>query len=722
MAAVARALSGVKPRSGSLWTPGTTSLVDPLRVHQMVHPPKDMPDPIEFVISDKYLDRGNMYPRQATMLKVFFLRDDMFTQYDLDVIGEWEEAFLRSGNEGISPKILERIKINKAAGRPWFREILTVIGRRGGKGHLGGLTGAYVLWNYMHKPGGPQNYYGIDRDKRLTCIVFAGKKEQATANQWRDLTNVIQGGPCFGPYISRPQTERLTIFAPNDFLRAQKRMAAGIHTEQDQATFEIIPSPSTMMAGRGPTSFMQFYDEMAHVVNSGSNRGAEEVYVAASPSLDQFGVDAFIYEGSSPWQMQGQFYDNWQRAIEIDPDGSPAYPEMVMVQLPSWGPYENWEEADRIPIRPPKQEWIEVEVEVPRLTTVKGKTVEVVETKIEIIERSIPGKCFQPLKKAVQAYDDQMRQLERANPQTFAVERRSHWAQSLAAYLDRNKIAAMFGPYRGQQLRIQTAGPLSQTYKAHGDPSKVNDNFGWAIAHTEPGDESTMGLPHVVFDVLHHWRPIDFEDHTIDYVEVLGDIQEHYVKPFAPDEITFDQFNSVMPIGLLQRYVIEERIPKRISIFEKTATRQLNWKRAEIFKAALNMGLIHAPMLASDGTVSEHAEMAELELRFLEESNGKVDHPSSGPIQHNDIADAMFECVYALIGEQMAAYLGQTLGEAGVSGMAAGSGGLDPYRGMAPPGSNGDTSAGLANTHAGNRRSAGMGQPRSRGGQGMRRR
>jgi hypothetical protein len=154
--------------------------------------------------------------------------------------------------------------------------------------------------------------------------------------------------------------------------------------------------------------------------------------------------------------------------------------------------------------------------------------------------------------------------------------------------------------------------------------------------------------------------------------------------------------------------VIEEAIPKRVSIFEKPATRPLNWKRAEIFKAALNLGLIHAPMLAADGTVSEHAEMAELELRFLEETNGRVDHPSSGPIQHNDIADAMFECVFALIGEEMAAFLGQQFGEAGLSGQAAG--GINPYRAMEPQG---DQSAGLAALSAGARRT-GM----ARGGQG----
>lgn len=671
-----------------------------------------MPDPIEFCVSDKFLNRPNLYPRQATMLKVIFLRDDMFTAYDLDVIGEWEATFMKFGNEGISPQILERIQICKAQGRSWFREVLTVVGRRGSKGHIGGLCGSYVLWHYMHKPGGPQAHYGIDRDKRLTAIVFAGKKEQAVANQWRDLNNIILGGPCFTPYISRPQAERLTIFAPADFLRAQRLMMSGVVTEQDTATFEIVPSPSTMMAGRGPTSFMQFYDEMAHIVATGSNRGAEDVYVSATPSLDQFGVDAFLYEGSSPWQMQGQYYENWTKAIEIGTDGLPTFPEMMMLQLPSWGPYQDWEEADRIPIRPPTKTYIEVLVDVPAV--VNGK--QVVNTVAQVVERTVAGQTLRPLKRAIQTYDDQMRQLEKANPQTFAVERRSHWSESQTAYLDRNKIEAMFGPYKGNMLTIQTRGLLSITYKGHGDPAKVNDNFGFAIAHTEPGDAKTNGLPYVVFDVIHHWRPQDFEDSTIDYL-IIQEQMERYLDAFIIDELTFDQWNSVMTIGSLNKYVQDKGFPKRISVYEKTATRPLNWKRAEVFKSALNMGLLFAPMLAADGSVSEHSEMAELELRFLEETNGRVDHPSSGPVQHNDIADAMFECVYALIGEKMSAFLGQSLGTAGVSGSSAG--GSNPYAKMDPNGA--DMSQGLAGVTGAAARQRGQGnKPASRGGMGTR--
>src|SRR4051794_19006399 len=79
----------------------------------------EVPDPIEFVVSDRYLNRPNLYPRQATFLKLVFLRSDMFTQYDHDVIGEWEETFRQTGNEGLNPGVHQRIEMNLAAGRRW---------------------------------------------------------------------------------------------------------------------------------------------------------------------------------------------------------------------------------------------------------------------------------------------------------------------------------------------------------------------------------------------------------------------------------------------------------------------------------------------------------------------------------------------------------------------------------------------------------------------------
>lgn len=657
-----------------------TLLADPAHLKQWtgtidnIH---EVPGVIEFVTSPDYLDRPNLYPRQATILKTIFLQIEDMTDYDHAVLDEWEQSYIESaddkgeGNRGIVPGVRDRIEVLRRCpcghdkswhagkpndnpvlrfhylgcvyedchcteyrGRRWFREVVAVIGRRGSKGHMGALAGAYILWHYIQR-GDPQEFYGVDRDKRLSAIVFAGKKEQAKANQWRDLYNVILGAPCFSPYIARPQAESLTIKAKADFRKDFDRSIKGVTVGADTSTFEILPKESTLIAGRGAAGFMQFYDEAAHVVKGVANTPAEEVYEAATPALDQFGIDGFIYIPSSPWQRIGLLYDKYQQAIERDEEtGEAAYPTRVMLQLTSWDPYEDWEMAHQIEMWP-------------------------------------GGPNFKPLQGAIQEYDDEMRALERANPETFAVERRSRFAAVMDAYLNPDRIATMWQPWPTEKdtLYIKEKGSLRTTYRAHGDPSKSGANFGFAIGHVGGRDE--RGLPHVVFDVIHHWDPADFDDHQIDYDQIGTEI-EGYLDGFMPGELTFDQFNSVATIQRLQKYATKRNYPKRVSVYERPATGPLNWKTYETFKTALGLGLIHAP----------YHEQADLELTFLQDKGGKVEAPDAGPVQTKDVADCLAIVVYELIGEEMLAFIGQSLSDLPLSTKAQG--GMDAYREARP--------------------------------------
>lgn len=1133
-----------------------------------------VPDPITFISGERWLNRPNLYPRQATLIKVVFLREDLFTDYDYTVVAEWEEAFrLSNGTEGICPGTLDKMRWLKANGHRWFREVLLVMGRRAGKGHVTALCMAYVLWCYMAK-GDPQGFYGVDRDKKLVCLIFAGKRDQAKATVFGDLVNVITGSTCFAPFISDDHTEKLSIYAPHDFVRMERQAAKGIRTERDQATFVIQPRESTLMAGRGPTSFAQCldpatrvlkadlswvpigdlevgdevvgvdeyptqgaqrrmrgaqveavwrtrkkalrftfvdgtsvvcspdhrwlcrelgmggtskwrtagdlrpghrikhvvdpweydesreagylagiydgegcvsgyhkrtgksvffsqnpgptldhtlsllkdkgftpqrhnggvenkaqqwaldgvsehmaflgsirpvrllpkargvwdgvamrggrtptgrqrpeshktilsveelpeqdlvdittttrtflaeglishncFDEMAHIVASGANRSAGEVYGAAKPSLDQFGKDAFIAQPSSPWQMLGQYYENWVNANAKDEHGEFLYPDMLSIQLASWDIYLDWERTAFLPLLP---------------EGFLGDLGEYAEDSFD--PQPVPE--FVVLRGAIQVFDEQMEREERANPDTFKVERRcldpdtrvlkadltwariddlqpgdqvvgldehpsepgkqrkmrvatvnatwdnhdqayritftdgtsvvcsgnhrwfsstkkdgpgayrwrsinrlegvpgprhslkpgdkvaflaepweqdrsweagylagvydgegtvasgprrefriafvqnpgevldatlehlrtkgfrpaeipshsltpeqvtargrngytedgrrrakvyvvtgladcmrfvgqvggykmarqavpalydgrglgrvagrspykvivaiepvgrrrlvdietstgtfvaeglwshnSKWAAALDAYLNEAKVNAIFEPWLGRPARygppyleMQTRGVLTYTYKGHADPSKVNDKFGYALAHPEYDDE---GRPHCVFDLVGHFDPADFPDHIIDYEHVDDWLWEHVIKAFVPEEFTFDQYNSTSSIQKLQKRVRGTTLPKRVQVFEKTSTRQYDWTVKENSKAAINLDLVHSP----------YNERAALELRFLQEVNGRVDHPASGPVQSKDIADAMMECVHVLIGEQVNNFL-----------------------------------------------------------------
>jgi hypothetical protein len=450
-----------------------------------------IPDIITFTTGPQWLARPNLYPRQATLLKVIFLRSDLFTDYDRQVIGEWIAAFgatnpnaggdnkFEAHTNGIQPDIYERIEWLRAHGYRWFKEVILAIGRRGSKGYTCAIAMAYVLYHYLAK-GNPQDYYGIMDDKVIQALIFAGKKDQAKANLWGDLNNVITAAPCFTDYISTPQAESLTVFAPHDFARIEAMAARGIRSTKDMASFAVLPKESTLLSSRGPTTAILGFDEAAHVKNSGTSRSFGDVYNAATPSLDQFGADAFICIPSSTWEMTGMFYELWVQSLSAEPDASGAmhgiYANKLMVQLESWAPYIDWERAPELPLFPPDFRGDLGEYSdgnLPRLREMRGP---------------------------IQSYDDEMRRLERANPDMFAVERRSHWATSLDAYLNPTKVDEIFHPWAERSPRFgppeisaQQRGIMTMSYRAHGDPSNVGARFGFAIAHKEPDDS---GMQH----------------------------------------------------------------------------------------------------------------------------------------------------------------------------------------------------------------------------------
>ena len=88
---------------------------------------------------------------------------------------------------------------------------------------------------------------------------------------------------------------------------------------------------------------MLLFDEMAHMVSAGANRSAEEIFAAATPALAQFRDFSMLVELSSPAGKSGQFYDNAQYALRLDPSGAASHPTSLMVQLPTEDIYLDFE-------------------------------------------------------------------------------------------------------------------------------------------------------------------------------------------------------------------------------------------------------------------------------------------------------------------------------------------------------------------------------------------
>jgi hypothetical protein len=381
-----------------------------------------VPDPVTFALSEQWLNKPRLYPRQVTLLKIIFLRDDLFTDYDRKVIDEWRQMFADTNppdpegkrleiqfsaqTKGIQPDVYERIKWCREHGRRWFAELILAVGRRGSKGFISAIAMAYVLWHYLAK-GNPQEFYGIDQSKAMEIMIFAGKKDQAKRNLWADLHAVITESGCFTGsmgrnFINANLVELLSVWAPYDEIRLRKQAAKGIVAAKDMATFQILPKESNPLAARGGAGFIVGFDEAAHVKTTGITREFGEVYNAARPALDQFGTDGFVCLPSSTWEMTGRFFELWVQSLQNDPvkPGEPMFPNKLMLQLSSWHPYEDWEIAQDIPLFP---------------EGFKGDNGEY---------ENEPHPRLRQLRGPIQAYDEELRKEEQANPDTFAVERR----------------------------------------------------------------------------------------------------------------------------------------------------------------------------------------------------------------------------------------------------------------------------------------------------------
>lgn len=559
-------------------------------------PRPEIPTVIDFVIGAAFLDRPVLYPRQATVLKLWSLSEHLFTAYDMDVISEWTKGFrleevgvdggVYRGGYGIAPDILERLGLCKAQGRHHFRHKVDIGGRRGGKGYLGSICVAYCLWRFLATVD-PTAHYGIAPGKTIAIQIFAANKQQSRDVFWRDLADLVLAAPCFAPYIAERRVDRIALWSP-------AQLDQGAPHGGGYPAFEIVAREATESAGRGHTAAVTVHDEMAH--GSGP-----ELFVAATPALAQFGVDAFTLMPSSPRHQTGQLFKSYVQGLSVDGDGRPLNHQVMVTQFPSFELYRDWERWAEIPLYP-------------------------------------GGPTSAPIRRAIVAEDDvDLEQLRRTNPEMYRVEFAAQWAEVTDAYLRRDMVEAMFLPWGDPPITMQEqGGPLSNRYVAHCDLSLVGDNTALVIGHNAYDESAAEGTkPDIVIDLIRVWCPGDFPDGLIDY-DIIEEELRRCLAAFRLERLTFDSFNSATMIKHLQDYAHDLGRHPAIHVVNPSHTH--NRQVAEQLKATLYEGRIRSPL----------HQLAHDELLFLTDDGYRVDHPTTGPCTTKDIADALMEVVSAL--------------------------------------------------------------------------
>lgn len=613
----------------------------------------------DFITHPSFCGITKVYPRQRTLQKLIFLETENMTDYDLEVIEGWRQGFMRRRDVfGVQPDIWERIEYLKARGARRFPHIQYVGGRRGSKGFNGGILGAEQI-AYLYSLDDWQTYYGVDAGKDGYLQIGATSQTQAKAQLFADVRSVVERCAYLQPHIAETKDYMLSVRTPADIRRIAEMRAANVPIDHLVATIKAQALSATSAAFRGATAFGLFLDEFAFMVETGSSKSGDAIYEDASPSLDQFDLDSLTYIPSSPYQKIGKCFSLYQEGSVlmqsyVDSDGIgeqaraelqalaaqrgddtaevKANPTMLVIQLPSWGLYQDWERA-------------------PELIGVSFK---------------------RPIQPGLDHESQRRRQLR--NPEKFRVERMAQWAEVVGAYFDEGKVEAMFKPLAWRPpLEAQSRGYLKHKYRIHCDPGRTGANFAMCIGHEElvcatcewtpeksgmthpaNGCLKNQVRPHVIIDFLHVWRPQDFPPDvetgrpTIDYVQVREEIEGVLRRFPSTSRASFDQWNSAGLIADLRK-----KFSPGIRVTEVTFTEKENQARFEKVKSALNLGWVSS---YRDSFFEDGGSLLEMELKFLSEKNGRVVKQDIGPVTTKDLSDCLCVVVSDLLHDALERY------------------------------------------------------------------
>lgn len=585
----------------------------------------------EFVESAQYCGK-KLYPGQRLLLKLIFLEE--LTDFEETLLDKWIAGGRKNTTYGqeiqISPLIRDRVAWLRENGYPHFSEITLVGGRRGSKGFITSSVLAKKMFDLVQIPD-PNSHYGIDLGKEIYFTCVAAAEAQAKDLQYADLAGTISQCKALNPYVFKLQEKELSLMTRKDLQEREVLQREGKRVQRDTSKVRARAAPANSATLRGYTSMAFVFDEFAHFMQGESNQADEKVYEAARPSLAQFGADAITFCNSSPYSKVGKFYERWEEAMEVDND-KPFNPTLLGIRFPSWALYEGW--------------WDD-----PDYHGMKKSVM--VSPDWDRDEKKEDGEYKYTRPDRLLILDQVTK--ERKNPDTYKVEYRSVFAEVIDSYLDPLQVDRMFqgrpifdGGFEELKTNWGTHATSAHRYKAHLDPSSTTAGFGFAMSHVEYLEGINGVEPHVIFDIIKRWEPHRFKDGVINWETVINEVFG-YIRVFRPYEITFDQFQSAAPMQQLRNMISDSGIEDRIEVREVTATNEVNWKRAEIFKTALYQGLVHGPQDTQDN------EWAGLELKYLTQTvtMGKyprIDKQDIGPVQTKDMADCIMECVNALIG------------------------------------------------------------------------
>jgi hypothetical protein len=465
--------------------------------------------------------------------------------------------------------------------------LVLVLGRRSGKTTLASFVATYSLYQLICL-GNPQAHYDLRNRQPIHIMHLACKEGQAQEvyNLTRDKITSME---FFAPFIDfdKNTSTTLRLFTPFD-LAMSKTNERTVGTPLP-GTIYIESVPTVGASNRGKSIYTLIISEFAHFQRSGVDLNQQtdyEIYRALSPSAKDFKNDGKILLESSPREKAGEFYNQYCLA------GGPEQEHGVAIRAQAG-------------------------------------------------YRVIQAATWQANPRIRR---DELAAEFAADPDGARMEYGAHFANPSSSFISEDVIEQMF-------VRDGSCVPGcddANRYIISVDPGGASvsaDADAYAIAWGHYDRRANL----YCIDGLHAFRtekrmspegkwervPVDACAATR-FVLSLG---AKLGGPRAVVEIVYDQWNSQLPISVLQKSGYDAH--------ETTFTLDYKQMMVGTFLEVLNRGEVK--IVVEPREISEELRR---QLRFLQREfrGGSISYhaPSTGTVRHDDLAMAVMNLIYRL--------------------------------------------------------------------------
>jgi hypothetical protein len=446
-----------------------------------------------------------------------------------------------------------------------YKELVLICGRKGGKTTIASVLILFEIYKILTLIDDPQEHYGLMPKERIYFTVVGPNKEQAQNVSFDYIKTLAKTSPYLRNYI-RNETNEEMVFDKNLVVRVQTSSSRG---------------------GRGLTSMIELFDEIAHFIDNRGNLSGTEIYYALMPNLKPCAPDSRSVLITSPAGKQGVAWEqfrsgNAQHVIQETPEHDEE-PWRAVFQFPTWE--------------------LNPKLQFNCLTCPHAQT--------EAQSPHHGAKTCVPNCPSYELYLD-----FRSNPEKFSMEYGAEFCDTVDAAISAERVLACA---IGKPIDMVAEDKVTHRIISL-DPALSGNSYALVMGHQHEGMD--------IIDFVKYWR--GDKDHPIK-INIVEEFIEKLYKQFNITHIVVDQYQSASTVQRLQ----ERGIP----IFMVHVNQKYNQIAYEYFINRINMQTIIYPY---------HRELIN-ELTFLQRKQlGKSVRYEASVGSQDDISDAISRLVFTL--------------------------------------------------------------------------